>query len=1043
MIVRTTRVLAEIAAASLLGIMLLTGAAAWRLSQGPVPLNFLTPHFEEALNGHGAPFRVTLEKTILAWAGWERTLDIRVVDVRATAKNGRLIAQVPEISVSVSVRGLLQGIVAPTSLDLIGGSLQLVRRKNGELAMTFGDLTGEGEDSIRDAVFERLIEVLSAEPSPDRPASYLRRVSILDARLRIDDRSAGVVWGAPETNIILLREDGEIQGTFFTQLDIGGSITAVNGAASWQPNSDIIRIDTEFSGVRTDRVAAKLPFLKGVESLRLNVRGRVGSTITLDGELRDANFDLVAGQGQATYSAFWPSGLPIKSAHIQGSFDGDTGSLEIDKLLVDLDGPKLSGRTTVLKLGDGLAIDGVVTIDRLKLEALSRYWPGNVASRPRKWVLENMPSGIVEGTKATLSLRIPDLATGDIRVESFAGKLRLRDTTIYHVKGLPPIRKMAATAVFSRDRFIGTVRSGVAKKLKVRSASVRLTNLDKDTEQADIDVTVEGALEDALSMIDRPPLGFVSLLGMQPTGVSGRTTTDLTFSFPIDRSIELADVDIRGRARLTDINVPNFAFGRTISADSLTLKVDKAGLELSGEANVGLVPATIKWIERFDEKEPYKRRYEAQAVLDKDGRKAAGLPDLSPYLTGPVSVDLSYLQAVKGKKELALKFALKNAGLWLPGLHWRKQAGEEGVAWLSIDLQSDSTVNIRQFDLRTGTLSLDGSVAFDENRALARAVIGKFKHGRTNVSATIAPHADGGFNLDVRGSEFDATPFLKEDDTTVPQATTLPNLHINATLDRIWFDEEKSFSNLSARLTGKEGEWQKIDATGHLGAGHEIKLSYEVAPIPQLSIKAANAGETLRALDLFGTMQGGTLLLSARKSDKKRPEAWIGTLDVTDFVMVKAPVLAKVLTNLSLTGIQNNLSGKGIQFVKLDVPFEFENDIFKILNARSVGSELGITVEGTVDRGKDVVDLRGTIVPAYTINSVLGNIPVLGTLLTGKKGSGVFAATYKIGGSVDNPKISVNPLAALAPGFLRNLIGIFDGSIKPDGGNSSVIPDTN
>ena len=82
MIVRTTRVLLEVLAASLLGIMLLTGGAAWRLSQGPVPLNFLSPHFEAALNGQGAPFRVTLEKTILAWAGWERTLDIRIVDVR-------------------------------------------------------------------------------------------------------------------------------------------------------------------------------------------------------------------------------------------------------------------------------------------------------------------------------------------------------------------------------------------------------------------------------------------------------------------------------------------------------------------------------------------------------------------------------------------------------------------------------------------------------------------------------------------------------------------------------------------------------------------------------------------------------------------------------------------------------------------------------------------------------------------------------------------------------------------------------------------------
>lgn len=1043
MIVRTTRVLAEIAAASLLGVMLLTGAAAWRLSQGPVPLNFLTPHFEEALNGHGAPFRVTMEKTNLAWAGWERTLDIRVVGVRATAKDGRLIARVPEISVSVSVRALFQGIVAPTSLDLIGGSLQLVRRKNGELAMAFGDLEETAEDGTRAAVFARLMEVLGAEPSPDRPASYLRRVSILDARLRIDDRSTGVVWGAPETNIILLRDGGEIHGTFFTKLDIGGSITEVNGAASWRPKSDTIRIDSEFSGVRTDRIASKLPFLKGLESLRLDVRGRVGSTITLDGELRAADFDLVAGKGQVTYSELWPEGLPIKSARLLGSFDGETGSLEIEKLTANLYGPKLSGRSTILRLGEGLAIDAVLALDRVKLGALGGYWPGNVASRPRKWVLENMPSGFVEDTRATISLRVPDFEKGDVRVESFSGKLRLRDTTIHHVKGLPPVRKMAATAVFSRDRFIATVRSGVAKNLKVKSATVRLTNLDKNTEQTDINVTVEGALEDALAMIDRPPLGFASQLGVRPTGVSGRTTTDLAFSFPLDRSIDLSDVEIRGRSILTNINVPNFAFGKTISADQLALKVDKTGLELSGDATVGSIPATIKWTERFDEKVPYKRRYEAQAVLDEKGRKAAGLPDFSPYLTGPVSVDLSYLQAVSGKKELALKMAIKNAALWLPGFRWRKAAGEEGVAWLSVDLSSGNRISIRKFDVRTGTLSVSGSLELDDSHQVSRLAVSNFKQGRNDLSGTLTPHPEGGFNVDLAGRELDVAVFLDEDDSSEDVTPTLPTLRISARLDRVWFDKQKSFDSVSGELVGRDEGWQKIDMTGRVAGQHEIRLSYELAPVPQIAVTAANAGETLRTLGILDTMQGGTLSLLARKSDKKRPEAWVGALDVADFVMVKAPVLAKALTNLSLTGIQNNLAGKGIQFAKMDIPFEFENDILTVINARSVGSELGITAEGKIDRSKDSVDLKGTIVPAYTINSVLGKIPVLGTLLTGKKGSGVFAATYKIGGTIDNPKITVNPLAALAPGFLRNLIGIFDGSVKPDPNNSSVIPDTN
>jgi hypothetical protein len=83
--------------------------------------------------------------------------------------------------------------------------------------------------------------------------------------------------------------------------------------------------------------------------------------------------------------------------------------------------------------------------------------------------------------------------------------------------------------------------------------------------------------------------------------------------------------------------------------------------------------------------------------------------------------------------------------------------------------------------------------------------------------------------------------------------------------------------------------------------------------------------------------------------------------------------------------------------------------------------------------------MRGTLVPAYAVNSILNNIPLIGTLLGGP-GSGVFAATYRMTGSLDDPDISVNPLATLAPGFLRGLFGIFDGGV-PQQQQPEALPD--
>jgi hypothetical protein len=88
---------------------------------------------------------------------------------------------------------------------------------------------------------------------------------------------------------------------------------------------------------------------------------------------------------------------------------------------------------------------------------------------------------------------------------------------------------------------------------------------------------------------------------------------------------------------------------------------------------------------------------------------------------------------------------------------------------------------------------------------------------------------------------------------------------------------------------------------------------------------------------------------------------------------------------------------------------------------RAYGGAIGLNVSGSFDTSTESLDISGTLVPAYTINSVLGNIPVLGPILMGGQGEGIFGANFKIAGPVANARISVNPLSALAPGVLRKL----------------------
>jgi hypothetical protein len=157
-----------------------------------------------------------------------------------------------------------------------------------------------------------------------------------------------------------------------------------------------------------------------------------------------------------------------------------------------------------------------------------------------------------------------------------------------------------------------------------------------------------------------------------------------------------------------------------------------------------------------------------------------------------------------------------------------------------------------------------------------------------------------------------------------------------------------------------------------------------------------------------------------------------GSIDVSKFRIIDAPVLAKILTLGSLTGISDTLSGGGIYFDRLILPFSSTGHRIHVEEARVAGPAIGLTMSGQIDRTNDVVDLEGTLVPAYTINSVLGNVPLLGPLLIGREGEGIFGFTYAVKGSTDNPSVIVNPLSAIAPGFLRRLFE-FGSTLPPEG----------
>jgi hypothetical protein len=140
-------------------------------------------------------------------------------------------------------------------------------------------------------------------------------------------------------------------------------------------------------------------------------------------------------------------------------------------------------------------------------------------------------------------------------------------------------------------------------------------------------------------------------------------------------------------------------------------------------------------------------------------------------------------------------------------------------------------------------------------------------------------------------------------------------------------------------------------------------------------------------------------------------------------------LFAKIFAAGSLTGLADLMSGEGIEFNDAMARFAIDNGAVRVIEARATGPSVGITAQGGFAiEGDRAVTLSGAVAPAYQVNSFLGKAPMIGGLFVNRKGEGLLALSYDVSGPAAEPRVTVNPLSALAPGVFRRMFeGVREG----------------
>ncbi|MES2984961.1 MAG: AsmA-like C-terminal domain-containing protein [Pseudomonadota bacterium] len=285
--------------------------------------------------------------------------------------------------------------------------------------------------------------------------------------------------------------------------------------------------------------------------------------------------------------------------------------------------------------------------------------------------------------------------------------------------------------------------------------------------------------------------------------------------------------------------------------------------------------------------------------------------------------------------------------------------------------------------------------------------------------------ATSGSQVSITGKRLDASVAYGSGGGESTLLKNFPAIKLDIALDELLLAAGAPFTQVTGKLDCSAARCESADFKANAGSSLVRGGIARNAGERRFTLNASDAGSFLKALDISDRMTKGKLAMNGTYDDKKSPPELKSRLTISEFTLKNSQILGRILTIGSLTGLQNALTGSGISFDKLTADITSRAGLITVAKGVANGTAIGITVAGTVDTTTTKLGLKGVVVPAYALNSILGKIPLIG-MIVGGEGEGLIAFNYWVNGTYDKPDVGVNPLSGLTPGFLRGIFSIFD-----------------
>jgi hypothetical protein len=732
--------------------------------------------------------------------------------------------------------------------------------------------------------------------------------------------------------------------------------------------------------------------------------------------------------------------IALEDVHIAGTIVSADRAINLDTIeakagdgVVDAHGRFYWGEAGPQhRLYPGFALDGTVG-GTVTVQQVMAFWPVDLGGPAREFVAHGLKSGIVSNGTAHIDIRPSDSLSEALRQDAIDVRFDVANGQFQFLDTMSPIVAARGSGVLHGNGFDLTIPEARLNNLAVTNGRINIPRFHPHGAMATISAHGEGDARNVLEILMQKPLALQDRLPVDIASATGHASVNLR----LQRPMLPTPVPFSQWRMNIDGTLQSFAANMTtrqmaLSNGQLQVHGNERAIVVSGPIRAGSSNVQVAWTEHIDHPSSSSSEYQISGDFDANDLERLGYP-VAHYAQGRIGVTVNGRGRGFDVDQANLSLDLTRAAIEAPRNYWMKQAGQAATARFTVVRQSDGGLAFNNIDARGAGLALQGSVRLDHSYQIADLNISRLAiDGSTNARITATRANDGGLDVSVRGALFDGAPFMSSDEN--PDASSggsngaaappEPPLRASVIVDSLKLRGGVALANANVNVSVVRGALTTLTATGRSPAGKSFSLALGPRPgdpAGGIVFNSDDAGFSVAALTGTPNLVGGT---ATATGDWRPGPPSSARFDVSlrDFQVVRMPVLAQLISSASsFTGLAEALNGEGISFNHLEAHLSYANNRVNFNHAQMGGPSLGLTGTGAYDIAADNLDVDGVVAPSPGINSLLGNLPLIGNLFVSRHGEGVIGMTYSINGHAAAPHVMVNPVSALAPGILRRL----------------------